>query len=692
MMKKRNSLKTIIYFLAILLIVSCSSTSEEIQSSPTAESSPEPQPSNTPWVSPYGEEVSYSPDSEYDGISLFVDDGSDVETISMPDTERSAIRSGNGAVLPANNGNNAEDWYVQFQVDDEFLYDGNPTSRVVIIIEYLDDGEDTFNIQYDALTGGPYGTGKYKDSAVVYKTGTGEIKTAELYLCDANFSNRDNGTDFRLGDSGDGAETILSVTVRILAETSGPLEINVDSCGANPYDDQPDSDAIQSCLAMACSGDTIVFTSGIDEPDYQGYLIDKTLFLVYPIEKSDLTFTSTDADDHALLQATADLKGFVVHLRSRALTHSPGLIDNITLTHLDIDGNKAERVCTGGVLPGQRNAIGEGENDNWGNWLWDCPVKRPGDSWCNPGIIYLSGGIDFSDPAQDYEHNPELWSTGFQVQDVNLSNGECGTAFFFEGADYRIDSVTIDTAGEHTHYPGCQPTEDDDPVGSWSDGITFIGPAHQLTNNLIMDPSDVGIVSFGGRDIVIADNTILAREGNHGMFAGIAMHPGQLGLIDNLQVTGNQVINQADQTCGGIHFGINLGVHTWANGCSESPVPASYGVTGDCSIFSPPPEGAFCEPNTECRTWGYISSGSTLTLADNTVTGAQVNFMISGLDVLGELILTDNHSVDPQLVDWEDDVNCVWTEGYSESWGALDFAAFNPTVEGWVEQQIYCAR
>ena len=279
------------------------------------------------------------------------------------------------------------------------------------------------------------------------------------------------------------------------------------------------------------------------------------------------------------------------------------------------------------------------------------------------------------------------------VQDVTLSNSECGTAFFFEGADYRIDSVTVDVAGEHVHAPRCTMSDPDDPIGAWSDGITFVGPAHQLTNNLVMDASDIGIVSFGGRDITIANNTVRARPGNYGMFAGIAMGPNTLGLISGLRVTGNQIINEADPTCGGIHMGINLGVHTYANGCIGSPTPATYGIAGDCTISSPPPEGALCNTDGYCRTWGYIPPGGTVELTDNTVTGAQVSYVISGLDVLGKLVLDANESVDPHLVDWEGDAYCVTIDGVTlNSWGVLDFVAFNPAVEGWVEQIIDCVR
>ncbi len=678
-----------LFLLGMILFAGCTPPGE-IRPSPTETYTPEPISPTTSPENPLADEVSYTPGQPNNGLTIKSGGDVDREIIRLPDTNETAFRSGNGAVLPASDGNTIPDYYVQFQVDDDFLYGGSPTSRVVFIIEYLDDGLDTFNIQYDALSGGPQGNGQFKDTGLIHKTGTGEFRTAEIRVCDANFANRDQNADFRIADSSDGAETIRRVAVRRDTSITGPSEIHVDSCGANPFDDQPDSDAIQTCINLTCSGDTILFTSGVNTPDYQGYLIDKTILLVYPQEKSDLTFSSTDEDNHALLKAAADLKGFVVHLQPRSVISSPGLIDNITFHHLDLDGNRAERVCIGDPLPGEENARGEGENDNWGSWLpGECQI--PNDSWCNAGTLYLYGNVDYTDPAQDYEANPDMWSTGFVVQDVTLSNTECGTAFFFSGADFLIDSVTVDTAGDHVHVRGCELTDPDEPE-AWSDGITYLGPAHRLTNNLIKDASDVGMVSFGGRDILIADNTIRASPGNHGMFAGIAVHPNTLGLISGLQVINNTVINEADSTCGGIHIGINLGHHTWGNGCEPAPTAATFGIAGDCSIFSPPPEGASCDANTMCRTWGEIAPGTSVTLADNEVEGAQVSYVISGLDVLGDLILSGNQSADPHLTDWEGDADCVWTEGIVDRWGALDFVAHNPTIEGWEDVRITCVR
>ena len=97
----------------------------------------------------------------------------------------------------------------------------------------------------------------------------------------------------------------------------------------------------------------------------------------------------------------------------------------------------------------------------------------------------------------------------------------------------------------------------------------------------------------------------------------------------------------------------------------------------------------FCVPGHPCRVWGYIPEGATFTLADNVVSGAQVNFLIEGLDVPGALVVYGNVSNSPQLTDWSGDQNCIW-DGIVDSWGAIDFVAHDPTIEGWTDQRIYC--
>ena len=138
----------------------------------------------------------------------------------------------------------------------------------------------------------------------------------------------------------------------------------------------------------------------------------------------------------------------------------------------------------------------------------------------------------------------------------------------FDGAAGTIQNSTIENAGDHVHEPGCSSPDPDEGVGDWSDGITFAGPGHLITGNTIINASDVGIVHFGGVDTIISNNTIRATEGNYGMFAAIAIHPWHIGNISGGEVSGNVITSEADESCGGIHAGINIGTHMWGRGCT----------------------------------------------------------------------------------------------------------------------------
>ena len=107
--------------------------------------------------------------------------------------------------------------------------------------------------------------------------------------------------------------------------------------------------------------------------------------------------------------------------------------------------------------------------------------------------------------------------------------------------------------------------------------------------------------------------------------------------------------------------------------------------------MSPPPGFVPCPPGQPCRVWGFVPAGERFTVADNSATGAQVNYLIEGLDAEGELIATGNVSVSPRPTDWQDDQACTW-DRITDSWGPLEFVAHDPTIAGWVDPRIYCER
>lgn len=608
------------------------------------------------------------------GIAL--DSGGDVDStvvsVGIPAAE--ARSTGNGRALPSPDGNAVADYYLQFQVDDRRMFAGSPSAHIRLEVEYLDQGTDSFRLQYDAQPGGGSG-GQFYDGGSVVKTGTRALRTAVFNVCNANFANRDNGADFRISDEGDGAELIRSVTIHFLQP--GAATLRVDDFGASPFDDLPDSDAIQAALDQSCSGATVVFTSGIREPGYRGYLIGKTIFLTGMSAKQDMVFTSSDPADHALLAATADLEGYVVRLFARSRVSNAGEIDDITFRDLDVSGGRDVRRCAG--ADGDSN----GRDDNWGSWLPECDVA--GDSWCSPGNIAMDGAMDWGDTAQAYSAHPSLWSTGIVVENVVNSQVECGSSLTFSGAAGVIRNVTVDTAGDHVHVPGCALTDADEGPGGWSDGITFTGPGHLVTGNTIINPSDVGIVFFGGQGTTIANNTILITSGNYGAFAGIAIHAWIYGDNRDLRVTGNRVTSEGDTVCGGLHAGINIGQHMWGGGCVNSSHEAAVGNDGRCTAEPPPPAGRLCT-GAACQEWTYIPPGSVLILQDNFVSGAHIDYLIEGLD--GEIVETGNVSETPRLTDWQ--AARQGCEG--RTWGPLERVAHHPALPGWTDRLIHCER
>jgi len=310
------------------------------------------------------------------------------------------------------------------------------------------------------------------------------------------------------------------------------------------------------------------------------------------------------------------------------------------------------------------------------------------DSWCRPGTLDLAGASDWSDPNQNYPAHPDQWSTGHLIENVHITNTECGTAFGMGGAGNVLYHNVVETAGDHVHVGGCAETDDEEGVGDWADGITFDGPGHLIMNNTVVDPSDVGIVFFGGRQTVIRDNTIRVTAGNHGAFAGIAIHPWGLGDVSFGQVTGNTVVSEGDQVCGGLHTGINLGPHMWGGACLNNVVTPAIGNRGSCSLEPALPGGTLCLSTGVCQLWASVSAEATYLLTDNNVSGAHVNYLVEGLDEVGSLVESGNVSTAPRWSDWD-----AARHGCGGlTWGPTDRIAHHPSLPGWTDLRVHCER
>lgn len=585
---------------------------------------------------------------------------------------RKAWLTGSGRSL----GSNAvPDYYLTLDASGTAL--PKKAYRAIVRVDYYDLGLDSFTLQYDGQSS------PFTDGGRVAKTNTKTWRSANFLVCDPHFANRANGGDLRISDNADGAESISAVRMRFVAGHHAAV-FDADAYGANPFDTKPDSQAIQALLdTSVCSGDTVRFTGGTKgTAGYNGYLVSRTIYLVGIGSKHNLTFASSSSTKQALFTATPDLKGYVLRSYARVRTSQPGLIDNITLDGLDIDGNRAARTCQG------PDGHADGIADNWGSWLKaEERVSGPDDPALLPGNLGLDGGFDGSDPTQDYRHHPDEWSTGFTLRNVKSVNAECGSALSAGAARTTITDAYVADAGEHTHETGCVPIDADGDVDAWSDGMTVFGPDLTVEHSSIVNPSDVGIAAFGGRRITLKDIHITLTAGNHGAFAAIGFHGQWFGDVSGSEITGISVTSAADMSCGGFHAGIDVGPHMWGAGCFP-PSYSQVAVQGPCVLSAnlTDPNGALCKTATSCQEWIWASVDAPLRLHDNSVSGAHIDYVVGG--VSGAFEEWNNVAGVPRLSDW----NAARNGCLGQTWGPLLKVAHNPTLAGWTDLAVDCER
>jgi hypothetical protein len=195
---------------------------------PTATPTDAP-PTATPTVvsSEWGNSVTWLASDAFADTGLELQTGGDIDTeavlVGVP--QQQAHRTGNGEALSSDDGNGVEDYYMQFDIVDAFLHGGSPTKSVHIEVEYLDEGNDTFYIEYDGENDqGPFGDGRFTGVGLIEKTDSGEFKVAVFLVDDGFFANRNNDGDFRITDGSDGAEFIRRVTVKRIMPDSGLVD------------------------------------------------------------------------------------------------------------------------------------------------------------------------------------------------------------------------------------------------------------------------------------------------------------------------------------------------------------------------------------------------------------------------------------------------------------------------------------
>jgi len=124
----------------------------------------------------------------------------------------------------------------------------------------------------------------------------------------------------------------------------------------------------------------------------------------------------------------------------------------------------------------------------------------------------------------------------------------------------------------------------------------------------------------------------------------------------------------------------------WGGGCVQTSLPSAVG-NGTCASEPVQPLGAWCNGGA-CQIWTSVPTGATLTIGDNLVTGAHINHLIEGLDLVGQLNESNNLSQAPRLSDWEAaKKGCMGV-----TWGPMDKVAHHPSLPGWTDLRIHCER
>ncbi len=129
----------------------------------------------------------------------------------------------------------------------------------------------------------------------------------------------------------------------------------------------------------------------------------------------------------------------------------------------------------------------------------------------------------------------------------------------------------------------------------------------------------------------------------------------------------------------------------WGEGCVGYADHAAYGNLNLCTAEPPLPLGTTCAPGEPCQIWAHVAANKTFTLQNNHVTGAQVNYLIEGLDLVGTLVETGNMGASPVRTDWQNDAACAMG-GQNDTWTTIHKAAHHPSLSGWTDQRIHCER
>jgi PKD repeat protein len=220
------------------------------------------------------------------------------------DTTSVNLQGGRGC---RKNVNNANDYYMYFQVDDNFAYQGD-LSDCWIAFDYYDTGTATFSLQYDSSSGA------YTSAGNVTLTNTNTWKRKKYHVTNAYFGNRQNNScDFRIFGSTNNTFYIDCVQVAEDEPAGDPQDAgtvsvdmgtsDVEDGAANVQNSDGDTTAVtyggRNCRKNVNSGNDYYFYFTVDDTDfgYQGNKYDVYIKVEYYDTGGGSLTLNYDSDD-----------------------------------------------------------------------------------------------------------------------------------------------------------------------------------------------------------------------------------------------------------------------------------------------------------------------------------------------------------------------------------------------------------
>jgi len=287
------------------------------------------------------------------------------------------------------------------------------------------------------------------------------------------------------------------------------VTIPTEACANHPIDPtgvQPATAAIQACLDAAPPGGTVALPVGT-------YAIDTMLQINHAVTLTTAGLTASspgcDTTACAILQATSSFNappqgGWPAGIRSVLMVQS----NDVTVDHIRIDGNRAARI------------------QSWAA------------AQCRNGV------------TNAYGFSSMVFGARVSFRHVMVENTLCGTSIGWAGDDATLADSFVRDSGSHNDH------------NMWADGVTILqSDRMHVTNNHVMNGSDVSLILFGGRDGVTGN---LIEQPGQGAFAGLMLFHEQSGTggdFSNTLLQNNTL--ECHHNCS---FGIHIGGRPWETG------------------------------------------------------------------------------------------------------------------------------